>query len=151
VAENNADIKLKGRGAIASRNGVRKNPDVLSRGDKHWTRQKPEKTLKGSRHGGAVLNEGLVVEICCRYQSEEITIKDLAREYNVSKTTLGRIVRGVSWKHVNAPRSPANHSSGSRKLINTVSATKLTIEQVNQARSLYTTGEFSYKTISDVS
>jgi len=47
--------------------------------------------------GGKKLNIHIVREIRNRYNTEEITITKLAKEYNISRNTCSDILKGVAW------------------------------------------------------
>lgn len=71
-AVNNADREAKGRG----------------------------KPSKGEANGCAKLSEDEVREIRKRYKHGKTSFRSLAREFNVAKSTIGRIVRCTHWKEV---------------------------------------------------
>ena len=107
--ENQQDMARKGR------SGAHVHPETLSRGDKHYSRlrperlargvahgrhTKPERTARGSRNGEAKLTEEQVALIRSRYAAGGYTHKDLGREFHVSKTVVGYVIRRKSWQHV---------------------------------------------------
>jgi hypothetical protein len=53
----------------------------------------------GSKHGGSKLNEVEVIKIRRRYELGERQV-DIARDYNVNKTTINVIVHRKKWKHI---------------------------------------------------
>lgn len=53
---------------------------------------------RGEKHYKSVLNETQVREILSLESTK--TIADIARRYNVGKTTISHIFRGDSWKHI---------------------------------------------------
>ena len=53
------------------------------------------------RHTNAKLTEKQVKEIRFRYSNEKISFSKLAKEYNVSATTISRIIKGLIYKNVN--------------------------------------------------
>jgi predicted DNA-binding protein YlxM (UPF0122 family) len=55
------------------------------------------------RSGMPDLSDDQVVEICLRYREEDITYADLAEEYDVAPVTIGGIVRGETYRHVDRP------------------------------------------------
>lgn len=69
-------------------------------GDRHWARIDPWK-LQGERSTNAKLTDDAVREIRRRYATGETTLKKLAAEYRVTFSHIARIVRRVSWSHVN--------------------------------------------------
>jgi hypothetical protein len=78
------------------------NPAHLSLGTHEDNmRDMTEKGRKplGSRSSSAKLTEDQVSEIRRRHGGGEVQ-RDLAREFGVGHTSIGRIVRGEGWKHV---------------------------------------------------
>lgn len=53
---------------------------------------------KGEKHGQAKLTWIQVQEIRNRYANEKISQKELARQFDVSQRTIGRIIRIEGWK-----------------------------------------------------
>lgn len=107
--DNILDMVAKGR------QNFQVHPEKLARGDKHYARKEPwrlakgnqhgrstmpERSARGSRVGGAKLTEALVAEIRERLKSGGRIKAMLAREYGVSKGTIGFIADGSTWKHV---------------------------------------------------
>ena len=68
-------------------------------GPDHPQRINPDLVLRGSAHGMAKFNEDTVRLIRLRYACGE-SGNSLAREYGVPGVTIMRIVKRVSWKHV---------------------------------------------------
>lgn len=54
----------------------------------------------GEKHHLAKLTEQQVFEIVHRYKNENITQKELAKEYNITHIHLCRIIRGVRWSYL---------------------------------------------------
>lgn len=54
----------------------------------------------GSRHGSAVLSEETVLECRERYARGGVTQDSLAKEFNVSRTTMRDAINGKYWRHV---------------------------------------------------
>ena len=81
------------------------NPDHLFIGDNQDnTDDKCNKNrqakLKGETHGRSKLTETQVMEIRNRYKNEEITQTQLAFEYGVTPSIIGRIINNKIWTHV---------------------------------------------------
>ena len=121
--DNNRDCIRKGRG------GSQTHPELLPRGDQHWTRLYPEKVPRGDRsgarlhperlargdqsgarlhperlargenNGNSKLTENQVVEIRTRFTAGELQ-RVLAEEFGVSDGHVSKIVRENSWAHV---------------------------------------------------
>lgn len=112
-AENNADMKAKGRNsrgdehysrvsperlARGDRNGARVHPETRSRGERHSQLTK-EKTPKGERHGGAKLTESDVRAIRARRAAGE-THKSIAAAFGVTDGLVCHIATRRLWKHI---------------------------------------------------
>jgi hypothetical protein len=55
---------------------------------------------RGAKNGRAKLDEHGVQELLRRHFKQGVTKAELAREYSLSKTTVGHIVSGKLWPHV---------------------------------------------------
>lgn len=55
---------------------------------------------RGENNEQAKLNAPEVLEIRKKYDSGDYSQQKLAREYGVSREQIGRIVRGIDWKHL---------------------------------------------------
>lgn len=66
--------------------------DMMSRG-----RHRPS---LGSNHGNTELDERQVCEIRLRYARDGTLQRTLAEEYGLTQTTISKIIRRDSWKHV---------------------------------------------------
>lgn len=113
---NTRDSVRKGRRATGDRNGSRKYPELLKRGDEHPARvhgdayfargdQHPARTnpdylARGSRHGNAKLTEEIVRKARERYAAGGVSYEALAIEAGVSLHTMWNAVRGATWKHL---------------------------------------------------
>jgi len=82
--ENVADMRRHGTLATGDRNGSRTRPDCLARGE---------------RSGSAKLTTAQVKRIRKSYTAGA-TVRELAKGYGVSKSTISRIVNRVNWGHV---------------------------------------------------
>lgn len=88
IAENMYDMWSKGRGATGDRNGNRLHPERTARGEHQWK---------------AKLTALQVAAILARHAAGTDGTVALATEYGVSRTTIRRIVRRETWRHVNSP------------------------------------------------
>lgn len=61
-------------------------------------RKKRRTPLRGEQHGSARLTQLQVDEIRRRYVPFQVSLNQLAHEYNVSKRTILRIVQRVHWR-----------------------------------------------------
>jgi hypothetical protein len=68
-------------------------------GDHNGARMRPETRPRGSRVVTSLLDEERVARLKRRRQ-EGATYADLVSEFGVSKTQVGRILTGKSWRHV---------------------------------------------------
>ena len=83
AADNSSDMKRKGRSASGERN---------------WRTSHPEAS-RGTRNPAAVLSAKQVLDIRARVSAGHRQI-ELAREYDVSKTTICSIISRRSWSHL---------------------------------------------------
>jgi HNH endonuclease len=90
-ADNVADRGAKRRSATGDRNGSRRYPERLPRGE-----DAPN----------AKLTAVDVVEIRRRHARGQVSLGRLAAEYRAGKSTIARIVRGESWAHLPAAEAP---------------------------------------------
>ena len=59
--------------------------------------------LKGEKNSQAKLTEELVIKIREEYFHTFENTRSLAKRYNVSQPLISKIVRGISWSHVEGP------------------------------------------------
>ena len=69
-------------------------------GDKHYSKRTPYKVLRGSQIGTSVLNEKQVMEIRNKFVPYKYSYRKLAKEYNVHRATVLRILQYKTWKHI---------------------------------------------------
>ncbi len=72
------------------------HPENLFRGDQHWTRAKNHLVRRGERHGEAKLKESQVKRILLKNEGSA----ELAKELNITTSSIQKIRRGATWKHV---------------------------------------------------
>lgn len=114
-ADNNRDMKKKGRTARGEQNGSYTHPESKPRGDKHYSRLRPEvlargeksgarlhpeRIRRGTKHGMSKLTDAQVTEIRQQYVPRKVTAQELALKYGIARTTIQRIVYGQSWQHL---------------------------------------------------
>lgn len=68
-------------------------------GEKHWTRRKPHLVQRGERHRQARLNTQQVLAIRRQLQAGA-TEPQVARQFNVSRSTIAAIKHKRIWQHV---------------------------------------------------
>ena len=130
AAENNADMKAKGRHAhgdthpsrtrreclargdrngsntkpgrrpYGDRNGSRLHPEKRPRGTKHGSKTNPESILRGEAHPRARLTEEAVRDIRRRYRPRKVSCQMLADEYGVHWSSVYLVVTNKVWKGV---------------------------------------------------
>ena len=98
--DNNKDMARKGRSALGKRNGHSTHPDSYPKGDAHYSRQQPERVLRGEKHSRAVFTEDQVREIRNTYSSGNTSAAKLAKHYGVSVYAVYAVIRRWNWKHV---------------------------------------------------
>jgi hypothetical protein len=79
------------------------NPDHLwlgTVGDNNRDQTVRGRRPRGERHGMARLGEGTIRLIRDRYAAGNVSQRQLAREFGISQTHVGEIVRRRIWKHV---------------------------------------------------
>lgn len=99
LADNAADRDAKGRTAKGDRSGARRYPERWSRGDKHWTRLRPNDVPVGEDAATAKLSASDVFDIRQK-RNQGVTLQRLAIEFGVGISTIARIAKGVSWQSV---------------------------------------------------
>lgn len=78
------------------------NPDHLELGthaDNMNDRNVRGRAAKGSRHGRAVIDEGVLLQVR-ELLAAGATQRDIAARFNISQRTVCRINRKETWKHV---------------------------------------------------
>lgn len=73
--------------------------DMAAKG-RHFSRQAPEKIIRGERHGRAKLTAEDVREIRRAYAAGEGDQAQIASRHGVTQSTVGRIVLRKIWAHV---------------------------------------------------
>ncbi len=63
-----------------------------------------QRSVVGEAHGNARLSEGQVRAIHAQYCTGKYTMKEIAREYDVTLTCISSIVNGYSWSHLELPK-----------------------------------------------
>jgi hypothetical protein len=99
--DNMRDMQSKGRGAIGDRNGSRVHIERIPRGDAHYFRLHPESIPRGSaRYWRTNLTEADVLEIRRRYAAGGISQARLGKEYGLTQSTIGEMIRRETWTHI---------------------------------------------------
>jgi hypothetical protein len=71
-----------------------------ARGDASGSRRHPERLHRGETSASARLTSADVVSIRQRHVAGGVTYRDLLKEFGVHEGTIGRIVRGETWRHL---------------------------------------------------
>lgn len=88
--ENMQDMASKGRDRCT------RHPETIQRGKDHWYAKKPECGIKGERHPLSKLVPSQVKKI----RKDPRSYPEIAADYGVSRTLIGRIKLRKTWKHV---------------------------------------------------
>jgi hypothetical protein len=75
----------------------RQNHTNKASGDRNGMRMHPESVLRGSSNPGAKFTTADVDYIRKRYAQGDVTLKSLADQFGVNKSTIGKIVRGITY------------------------------------------------------
>ena len=94
VTDNNRDMFQKKRNRQL---GV---PHLKSRGDRHWIRLNPNRSLKGEQQPQARLTSEIVKNIRDMVAANQWTQAFAARKFQVSQTLISRIIKRKCWRHI---------------------------------------------------
>lgn len=98
-ADNLQDMAKKGRSASGDRHWTHTDPKKRATGSRNGSRKHPGQLPRGERVGTARLTADQVREIRQRYAAGEQQ-QHIAPDYGVSRTTVTYIVLGKTWKHL---------------------------------------------------
>lgn len=98
-ASNMADRTARCRSATGQRNGTHTHPDRRATGDRAGLRVHPERAAKGDRNGASKLTSANVLDIHRMARAGQ-TRRSIAETFAVSPSHVGRILRGLWWKHI---------------------------------------------------
>lgn len=101
-ADNMRDAKHKGRVRSGDTHTMHVHPERAARGAASGARKHPESISRGERHGLAKLTDANVLLAVERFNRGE-RIKEIARDLQVSDSSLHRAIKGVGWRHVERP------------------------------------------------
>lgn len=91
-----------------------------------------------SRNGQCKLTEKQVIQICKEYANGTYTQLELANQYGVSESNIGFIIAGKTWQDIERP------------ITNGDGRAKLTVDDVEEIRDLYGTGEYSQRELGEI-
>ncbi len=97
--DNAREAISRGLYPTGDRNGARKHPESLARGDNHWARRFGVKT-KGESNGFSIFKEDQIKEIRRLYAAGGVSLSQLAVRFHSKKPTIHGIVSRRSWKHI---------------------------------------------------
>lgn len=101
--------------------------------------------IKGEQHPFAKLTEQDVLNIRVFYNSGDKTLLQLSQIFGVSTSSVGDVVKGITWKHVGGPIYTSDgHACGERQHL-----AKLTTTDIIHIRELHASGGYTYKSLSD--
>ena len=86
--------------ARGSRHGTRTHPESIVRGENHWMKTRPWLIPRGSRRWSSKLSEKDIQRIRKLYSSGSVFQRNIAKEFGVSRQTIGLIVNKKIWTHV---------------------------------------------------
>lgn len=95
-------------------------------------------TIHGENHYCSKLNKQDVLEIIDLYQYTAMSIREIAKLYNITSGTMGAITRGKNWKHVTGGKLKSNYKNKKleRPKGSKCSFSKLTEDKVREIREL---------------
>lgn len=86
--------------ARGDRNGSRVHRDKRPRGDTHRSKTHPETVRKGEDNVRAKLTEHDVKTIRLSFAKGDISKSQLARDFGVQPSVIGKIIKRNLWKHI---------------------------------------------------
>lgn len=98
--QNMEDMRLQNRAASGDRNGSRLYPERLPHGADHFSYKHPEKVAHGERNRHAKLTVVEVKKIRKLWGTGKYFQRELAQQFNVLQTTIGRIVTNETWRFI---------------------------------------------------
>lgn len=158
-ADNNADMMAKGRGfkQHGDTHWSRRRPELVMKGDGHPMRYRPELrppreaaarmypngVTCGDDHPGHKLSEEEAALIIRTYNGGGHTQSQLAAQFDIAPSTVGSIVRGETWKHLDSVRKSTEKDHGEAPPLRSRHTTlcKLTQEMARTIRKEYSYGK----------
>src|SRR3990167_815457 len=71
-----------------------------AKGERHFTKTRPDRIARGERAGAAKLTEQDIKTIRNEFSTGQISQGKLAKRYGVWQPTIGEIVRRKTWAHI---------------------------------------------------
>ena len=100
----------------------------------------------GENHGRAKLSDLEVIEILKEYNKGMHSYSSLGRLYNVTESTIGKIIRGELWSHLSTFTKEYIHVGVETPRKNNA-RDSIDMEVATNIRQLYATGKYTYKDI----
>lgn len=111
--DNIDDMRRKGRAPVGDKHGRRTHPEVIPRGDDHWSRKQPERWAKvieaansspnrarGERMGMAKMTDAKVIELRKLYAEGNHKRRELMDMFGIKATAMYSIIKRETWKHL---------------------------------------------------
>lgn len=100
-------FKVESR-CYGDRNGSRKHPERLMRGENHYLVKSPSRSNfsklkyphKGEENGTAKLTDVAIMEIRGLWATGKYRQRDIAERYHVTQAAIWYVLHGKTWKHV---------------------------------------------------
>jgi hypothetical protein len=100
LRDNIDDMVAKGRSLKGDRNYRRLHPERYPTGDQSYQRLHPEWVLRGEQMTCARTTEATVRAMRQRFIPHKVTIKMIAKEFNMPYARAAKILYRETWKHV---------------------------------------------------
>lgn len=86
--------------ARGDRHGSHTHPEKWARGDKSGSRLHPERRPRGEANGSAKLTDTKVIDIRAKHAAGGFSQRQLAAQFNVSRTLVRLIINKKIWQHI---------------------------------------------------
>lgn len=98
--DNSKDMLRKNRFPTGGKHWFSLHPDLVCRGDQHFSRRYPEKVKRGETHPCAKLTTKQVLALRAEHKSGKYTYKTLAKKYKIVLSAAYNIIAKRTWKHI---------------------------------------------------
>ncbi len=110
----------------------------------------------GAKHRQSKLTSDDVRKIRSLYASGNVTYQELADRFGITPSTIGSVIEGKTWNHVDGALSDTDLKSLHSRILNDRrprgaknGASKLTPDDVREIRNLYASGNVTYQELAD--
>lgn len=144
--DNMIDRELKGRAnhPYGMKAGVHTMPHTRAFGSRNGHFTHPEATLKGQNKPNSKLQDKDIIDIINLCAIEGNSLTNVANDYGVTVATISSILKRKTWKHIVVNVDiVVDKGKGDGSVLS-----KLKTEDVIKIRSLYSSGEESYGSLS---